>query len=145
MPYTYTRYSVPQITVGCIRWRFPEKTGEPKFDAGSPKDNILFQAPDRAIIWQNGAEVLDQDLSKPENLVRTLRVFFGHQPPAFEQWQQALDERHTKFRMMPSVPRAGASAVSVSAPLPGSRSLPLAVRTTSSRSWCAADLAAGPR
>jgi hypothetical protein len=29
MPYTYTRYSVPQITVGCIRWRFPEKTGEP--------------------------------------------------------------------------------------------------------------------
>jgi hypothetical protein len=31
MPYTYTRYSVPQITVGCIRWRFPEKTGEPFF------------------------------------------------------------------------------------------------------------------
>jgi hypothetical protein len=35
MPYTYTRYSVPQITVGCIRWRFPEKTGEPNFFQGA--------------------------------------------------------------------------------------------------------------
>jgi hypothetical protein len=40
MPYTYTRYSVPQITVGCIRWRFPEKTGEPKF-------LFLLNRPDR--------------------------------------------------------------------------------------------------
>jgi hypothetical protein len=44
MPYTYTRYSVPQITVGCIRWRFPEKTGEPVFRSTSRfvTDNGLF-------------------------------------------------------------------------------------------------------
>jgi predicted helicase len=69
-----------------------EKEVKKKFDAGYPKDNTLFQAPDRAIIWQNGQEVLDGDISKPEYLVEALKTFFQYQPPEFEQWQQAVEE-----------------------------------------------------
>ncbi|MBA3806189.1 MAG: DNA helicase, partial [Acidobacteria bacterium] len=38
-----------------------QKEVRKKFDAGYPKDNILFQAPERAILWQNGRQVLDED------------------------------------------------------------------------------------
>jgi hypothetical protein len=34
------------------------------------KDNILFQAPDRAILYQNGREILDLSLDKPAHLVQ---------------------------------------------------------------------------
>ena len=69
-----------------------EKEIKRKFEAGYPNDNILFQAPDRAIIWQNGQEVFDEDISNSDYLIEALNVFFGYQPPAFEQWQQAIEE-----------------------------------------------------
>jgi hypothetical protein len=43
-----------------------------------------------------------------------------------------------------SVPRAVASGISVRGPWPGSRSLPLAVLITPSRSWCAAHIGSAP-
>lgn len=36
-----------------------------KFQAGYPQDNILFQAPDRAMLYQNGSLMLDADISQP--------------------------------------------------------------------------------
>jgi predicted helicase len=63
-----------------------------KFKAGYPQDNILFQAPDRAILWQDGYEVWDADISRPPALVDVLKQFFAYQPPAFEQWERAVDE-----------------------------------------------------
>ncbi len=45
-----------------------------KFQAGYPKQNILFQAPERAIIWQNGQQVLDADLTKPAALIEALSI-----------------------------------------------------------------------
>ena len=36
-----------------------------KFEDGYPRDNILFQNPERAILWQNDREVLDVDLIDP--------------------------------------------------------------------------------
>ncbi|MEW6355203.1 MAG: type ISP restriction/modification enzyme [Planctomycetota bacterium] len=63
-----------------------------KFDLGYPKDNILFQAPDRVIVYQNAAEIFDEPVSKPDFLVEALKVFFDYQPPAFEQWQKAVEE-----------------------------------------------------
>ncbi len=62
-----------------------------KFDAGYPKDNILFQAPDRAILWQDGKLRLDNDISQPDALIDALKTFFEYQPPQYEQWQQAVD------------------------------------------------------
>jgi len=69
-----------------------EKEVKKKFEAGYPKDNILFQAPDRIIIWQEGGQVFDANISKPEYLVEALKVFFEYQPPAYEQWQKAVEE-----------------------------------------------------
>lgn len=63
-----------------------------KFDAGYPDTNILFQSPERAILYQNGREVLDADITEPEALVKTLQHFFEYQPPAYEQWEQAAED-----------------------------------------------------
>jgi predicted helicase len=69
-----------------------------KFDIGYPKNNILFQAPNRIVIWQDGQEVFDEDISKPELLIEGLKVFFEYEAPAFEQWQQAVEEFKLKVR-----------------------------------------------
>ncbi len=63
-----------------------------KFKAGYPKDNILFQSPERAILYQNGQMTLDVDIRKPEQLVGILELFFEYEPPAYEQWNEAVEE-----------------------------------------------------
>jgi len=63
-----------------------------KFATGYPRDNILFQAPDRAILWQHGNQILDEDILDPGRLVEVLKAFFGYQPPAFERWELAVEE-----------------------------------------------------
>ena len=68
-----------------------------KFEAGYPATNILFQAPERAILWQNGREVLDADLTNPDELVKALALFFEYQPPAYEQWEQAVEDFQTEI------------------------------------------------
>jgi hypothetical protein len=63
-----------------------------KFNQGYPQDNILFQAPDRAILVQNGRLIADEDISQPDNLVEILKLFCEYQPPEYEQWETAVDE-----------------------------------------------------
>ncbi len=65
---------------------------ERKFAAGYPSDNILFQTPQRAILWQNDAPVLDADLTDPAQLVQTLEAFFSHRPPAIAEWDEAVGQ-----------------------------------------------------
>jgi predicted helicase len=60
-----------------------------KFAAGYPNDNILFQSPERAILYQNGREILDADLTNANQLVEILEPFFNYQPPAYEEWGKA--------------------------------------------------------
>ncbi len=69
-----------------------EKEIKKKFEAGYPKNNIFFQTPQRAVIWQNGRPVLDEDISEPERLILALKVFFEHTPPAIERWDRAVEE-----------------------------------------------------
>ena len=69
-----------------------EKEIKKKFAAGYPKDNILFQAPDRIIIWQDARQVFDEDITQPERLIQALAFFFAYQPPAYEQFGQAVEE-----------------------------------------------------
>src|ERR1051326_2343632 len=61
-----------------------------KIESGYPTENILFQAPERAILYQNGREVLDEEITKPELLVETLKQFFGHQKPEYANWEEAV-------------------------------------------------------
>ncbi|GAA5528217.1 type ISP restriction/modification enzyme [Herpetosiphon gulosus] len=63
-----------------------------KFAAGYPADNILFQAPQRIILWQNQRQVLDVDISHPDGLIDALLLFFNYQPPQYLQWDHAVVE-----------------------------------------------------
>ncbi len=68
-----------------------------KLDKGYPKDNILFQAPQRAVLYQRGLEVFSADISRPEPLVEVLKAFFAYRPPEFEDWQKAVQEFKDKL------------------------------------------------
>ena len=63
-----------------------------KIELGYPTSNILFQAPDRAILYQNGKRVLDESLEKPQVLVDVIKAFFGYEEPQYERWEQAVSE-----------------------------------------------------
>ncbi|MBE2225507.1 MAG: N-6 DNA methylase, partial [Anaerolineae bacterium] len=69
-----------------------DKEVKKKFSEGYPQDNILFQAPDRAILVQNGVTLFDEDITNPDNLVDVLKLFCEYQPPEYEQWDVAVDE-----------------------------------------------------
>ena len=63
-----------------------------KFEAGYPRDNILFQTPKRAILWQNDQCVLDADLTDATQLIETLETFFSHRPQAYVEWETAVTQ-----------------------------------------------------
>ena len=63
-----------------------------KFDKGYPRDNILFQTPERAILWQNEREVLDADLTDAAQLVEAVQTFFAYCPEHFVEWEKAVAE-----------------------------------------------------
>ena len=63
-----------------------------KFDAGYPNDNILFQTPHRAILWQNAELVFDVDLKDRLLLIKTLETFFSYRPVAIDEWEKATDQ-----------------------------------------------------
>lgn len=63
-----------------------------KFAVGYPKDNMLFQRPDRAILYQDGKSVMEADLTKDQDLVDILRQFFEYRAPAIAQWEKAAEE-----------------------------------------------------
>ena len=61
-----------------------------KLAHGYPRDNIIFQTPQRAILWQNNQQVLDVDLTDPTELVNLLQTFFVHRPQEYAEWEQAV-------------------------------------------------------
>ncbi len=63
-----------------------------KREAGYPLDNTLFQTPQRAILYQNGAEVLDIHITEPANLIAALQYLFAYVPPALDKWQTAVSD-----------------------------------------------------
>jgi predicted helicase len=63
-----------------------------KFAAGYPQTNILFQAPTRAILVQDGRIAFDGDITDPEKLVDVLRLFFEWKQPHQEDWERAVRE-----------------------------------------------------
>ena len=79
-----------------------DKEIKKKFDVGYPKNNILFQTPNRIVIWQDGGKVFDEDVSNPENLIEGLKAFFEYEAPTFEQWQQAVEEFKLKVQELAS-------------------------------------------
>ncbi len=68
------------------------KAVEEKRAAGYPLDNIVFQNPQRAIVYQNGRVALDSDSRKAAGLIAALECLFAYLPPALENWQSAVKD-----------------------------------------------------
>ena len=66
------------------------KAIQEKRDAGYPLDNILFQNPDRVVLYQNGQVALDIDITEPPNLIAALHYMFSYVPSALDNWQTAV-------------------------------------------------------
>ena len=65
---------------------------EAKRDAGYPLDNILFQNPQRAILYQNEQVALDTDITEPARLIAVLQYLFAYVSPALDNWQTAVTD-----------------------------------------------------
>src|SRR5215470_2299275 len=63
-----------------------------KLDKGYPDENTVFQAPERAILYQNKVRVFDENISRPEALVSVVNQFFDYKMPRIEEWERAVDE-----------------------------------------------------
>jgi predicted helicase len=73
-----------------------------KFAAGYPRTNILFQAPTRAILVQDGRIVFDGGITDPEKLVEVLRLFFEWRQPHQEDWDRAVREFSERIPLIAS-------------------------------------------
>ena len=65
-----------------------------KFDVGYPDTNILFYTPHRAILYQNGQRVLDEDITEGHEaqLKTVLERLCSHPLAAVENWHAAVAE-----------------------------------------------------
>ena len=64
-----------------------------KLDKGYPRTNIIFQAPERAVLFQNGVrQGLNEDIRDSANLVELLKELFSYREPHYEEWDKAAAE-----------------------------------------------------
>lgn len=70
-----------------------------KFAQGYPKDNILFQSPQRLVIYQNQeTPVFDAVIhDNPHQLIEGLKRFFSYTKPQVREWQAAVEEFQGKI------------------------------------------------
>jgi hypothetical protein len=69
-----------------------EREIKAKLDKGYPRDNIIFQAPKRAVLYQGGIRVFDENISSPEALVQVVNAFFDYKAGYIQEWEQAVSE-----------------------------------------------------
>ena len=60
-----------------------------KFNKGYPKDNIVFEDSETAVLVQNGDVALRVDMSRPGELHRLIRRFLDYELPNIEEFRQA--------------------------------------------------------
>jgi predicted helicase len=63
-----------------------------KFADGYPQSNILFWQPGRAILYQDGRKILDEDISTAPKFVEVLKSFFEYDQPHIKEWEHAVEE-----------------------------------------------------
>jgi len=68
------------------------KEVERKLSKGYPRDNIIFQAPERAILYQNGVRTFDESIKEPEALVSVVNAFFNYKAPHIQEWEAAVSD-----------------------------------------------------
>ena len=60
-----------------------------KFNRGYPRDNIVFEDSETAVLVQNGDVALRVDMSRPGELHRLIRRFLDYELPNIEEFRQA--------------------------------------------------------
>jgi predicted helicase len=63
-----------------------------KLALGYPRNNILFQSPKRAVLYQDNNLLLDADITDPGKLIEILKLFFEYRPPEIAEWEEAAEE-----------------------------------------------------
>ena len=63
-----------------------------KFHRGYPRDNILFEDSLTAVLFQNGAEAMRADMSRPADLHRIICVFLDYELPEIGEFRQAQQQ-----------------------------------------------------
>ncbi|MDE0481666.1 MAG: N-6 DNA methylase [Candidatus Poribacteria bacterium] len=66
------------------------KAIQEKRDKDYPFDNILFQTPERAILFQDDQEILNTDITESQNLVETLQRLFSYSDTTSSDWYDAV-------------------------------------------------------
>ena len=79
-----------------------------KREAGYPLDNTLFQNPQHGILYQNGEQVFDVDITDPTRLITALQHFFAAPPAALANWHAAVAEFKEK---VPALGRKAAELI----------------------------------
>jgi hypothetical protein len=68
-----------------------EKEIKKKLELGYPRNNIIFQSPERAILYQKGVrQGLNEDITDADNLVDLLKEFFKYREPQHQEWESAV-------------------------------------------------------
>jgi len=62
-----------------------------KFDKGYPKDNILFENSETAVLYQNGIETARVDMKNPFLLDQILKAFVNYQRPEVIEFRKAIE------------------------------------------------------
>ena len=79
-----------------------------KRDAGYPLDNIFFQNPQHGLLYQNGEQVFDVDITDPTRLISALQHLFAAPPAALANWHAAVSEFKEK---VPALGRKAAELI----------------------------------
>ena len=59
---------------------------------GYPLKNTIFENSRRAVLYQDGREVMSTDITKPENLANLLTQFYRYSEPHIEEFHRAMEE-----------------------------------------------------
>ena len=71
-----------------------------KFNRGYPRDNIIFEDSQTAVLIQNGGEAMRVDMRRPGELHRLIRRFLDYELPQIEDFRKAQQQFKTD---LPSV------------------------------------------
>ena len=66
-----------------------------KLDRGYPRDNIIFEDTQTAVLYQNGDVAMRVDMRRPGELHRLIRTFLDYELPEIEKFHEALDQFKT--------------------------------------------------
>ena len=66
-----------------------------KFNRGYPKDNILFEDSQTAVLVQNGGEAMRVDMSRDGELHRLIRIFLDYELPEIQEFRHAQSQFKT--------------------------------------------------